>query len=287
MNDPRSPATAQPADPATWAGHAVERYRAGGLAVRAAGTGPLLLLLHGGFGSWNHWIRNVDALAAEFRVVVPDLPGMGESSAALAQDITLDAYLDLVRAAFDDGLLPEGARFCVAGFSYGAIMTACLTRLLADRIRAAVLIAPGSFPAGSVNRLPLKPIPPGLSDAEIDAIHRHNMETLLIHDGRRIDAAAVAAQRWNIEHTRFSARLIGYGDHLGDYLPHARCPILFLIGAHDAMPHPSAEARAAYISGLNPAVATALVPDAGHWAMFEQPAWINARLLAFFRKAPA
>ena len=39
------------------------------------GTGEPLVLLHGGSGSWTHWIRNVEALAAAGRrVVVPDLP---------------------------------------------------------------------------------------------------------------------------------------------------------------------------------------------------------------------
>ena len=34
-----------------------------------------LVLLHGGSGSWTHWIRNVEAFAAAGRrVLVPDLP---------------------------------------------------------------------------------------------------------------------------------------------------------------------------------------------------------------------
>ena len=45
------------------------------------GTGEPLVLLHGGSGSWTHWIRNVEALAAAGRrVIVPDLPGFGDSA---------------------------------------------------------------------------------------------------------------------------------------------------------------------------------------------------------------
>ena len=41
-----------------------------------------LLLLHGGSGSWTHWLRNIDALVASGRrVLVPDLPGFGDSAA--------------------------------------------------------------------------------------------------------------------------------------------------------------------------------------------------------------
>ena len=40
-----------------------------------------LVLLHAGSGSWTHWIRNVEALAATGRrVVVPDLPGFSDSA---------------------------------------------------------------------------------------------------------------------------------------------------------------------------------------------------------------
>src|SRR5688500_7346054 len=40
-----------------------------------------LVLLHGGSGSWTHWIRNVEALAAAGRrVLAADLPGCGDSA---------------------------------------------------------------------------------------------------------------------------------------------------------------------------------------------------------------
>ena len=37
-------------------------------------------MLHGGAGSWTHWIRNIEAVAAAGRMAcVPDLPGFGDS----------------------------------------------------------------------------------------------------------------------------------------------------------------------------------------------------------------
>lgn len=39
-----------------------------------------LVMLHGGSGSWTHWIRNIDALLAQgFELWLPDLPGFGDS----------------------------------------------------------------------------------------------------------------------------------------------------------------------------------------------------------------
>ena len=52
----------------------------GSMVWRVWGSGPPLVLLHGGYGSWMHWIRNVLVLAREFTVIAPDLPGLGESA---------------------------------------------------------------------------------------------------------------------------------------------------------------------------------------------------------------
>ena len=48
-----------------------------------AGSGPVVVLLHGGgpgASGLSNYSRNIDALAASFRVIVPDMPGYGRSS---------------------------------------------------------------------------------------------------------------------------------------------------------------------------------------------------------------
>src|SRR5438128_12214684 len=44
------------------------------------GRGEPLMLLHGGTGSWLHWVRNIAPLSADFMLLVPDIPGSGESA---------------------------------------------------------------------------------------------------------------------------------------------------------------------------------------------------------------
>ncbi len=56
------------------------RTTAGDVVWRVWGAGAPLVLLHGGTGSWLHWVRNIEALAADFMLLVPDLPGSGESA---------------------------------------------------------------------------------------------------------------------------------------------------------------------------------------------------------------
>jgi alpha-beta hydrolase superfamily lysophospholipase len=47
---------------------------------RRFGSGSPVVLIHGGNGAWLHWVRNIAALAQEYEVWVPDMPGYGESA---------------------------------------------------------------------------------------------------------------------------------------------------------------------------------------------------------------
>ena len=155
-----------------------------GVVARLVGSGPTLLLLHGGTGSWTHWLHNIEALSQHFRLVLPDLPGMGESL-DVPDDADLDGYGEYLLAAVGGGLVPAGAPFLVAGFSYGGVMTAWLAARLPERVTGICLLAPGGFPPGSWSRPPLRPVPAGASDAEANAVHRRNLELMMIGEAIR------------------------------------------------------------------------------------------------------
>ena len=69
---------------------------------RIFGQGNPLVLLHGGHGSWLHWIRNIDALSRDHMLFVPDLPGFGDSD-----DPPAEASMQIARAMTD---MAMGAR---------------------------------------------------------------------------------------------------------------------------------------------------------------------------------
>jgi pimeloyl-ACP methyl ester carboxylesterase len=258
----------------------IETVIAVGVKALRVGTGPTLLLLHGGTGSWTHWVRNIGPLSRHFSLVVPDLPGMGESL-DVPNDADLDGYGAYLLAAVNGGLVAADTRFAVAGFSWGGVMTAWLSAQLPERVFAAGLLAPGGFPPGGWQRPPLRPVPGGASDAEANAVHRRNLEMMMIGDPARIDELTVAMQRRNHGMTRFKSRFLGYRDTLGPSLAKVRCPVLAILPERDPLPQPDWAARADYLRRTNPNIVCATVPDASHWVAFEAPDAVNRLLVEF------
>jgi hypothetical protein len=117
----------------------------GSMVWRLWGNGPPLVLLHGGYGSWMHWIRNVLPLSRRFTVAAPDLPGLGESATppephtaeGLAQIIAdgLDAvFFHNIRACISPGFRSAG---CSAAMSRLASAIWCRPSRSSDRTASA------------------------------------------------------------------------------------------------------------------------------------------------------
>ncbi len=62
-------------------------------------------------------------------------------------------------------------------------------------------------------------------------------------------------------------------------IPKVRCPKLLLVGEKDVLPAPNVQTRIDYVKSLAPDVEAHVIPDAGHWVMYEQPAAYNAALI--------
>ena len=205
---------------------------------------------------------------------------MGESL-DVPDDSDLDGYGEFLLAAVVGGLVPADAPFLVAGFSYGGVMTAWLAARLPERVAGICLLAPGGFPPGSWSRPPLRPVPAGASDAEANAVHRRNLELMMIGDPKRIDDLAVAMQRRNHSLTRFRSRFLGYRDTLGPSLRQTRCPVLAILPERDPLPQPDAASRAAYLESTAPRITCRIVPGASHWVAFEAPDDVNRLMIEF------
>ena len=251
------------------------------MAVRRAGQGPDLVLFHGGMGSWRHWTRNVDALAARFTVHALDHPSYG-ASASVPRDTTGPAYLDLVQRLFVE-MFPGDAPLRLAGFSFGGAIAASLARRLAPRITHLCLVSPGGFPTRTFGERPTRSYKEaGDDDARFREICRHNLLVNMLSDPGAVTDEAVDIQAEGVRRARFNSRKVsGGGTLLGD-LAQQPGRLRLLWGERDD----SAFRPASLLIGeIRQAVGTLdvhRIPAAGHWSAYENAPEVNRLMLEFF-----
>ena len=253
--------------------------RIAGLAARIVGAGAPLVLLHGGMGSWNHWTRNIDALAARFKLHLIDLPGCGDSP-TVPKDMPDDDYVGLVVAAMD-GIARERA-VNLAGFSFGSVIAARTAARMGTRIRKLSLLAPGGYGKSGVT-LDLRKVPPEKEGmAAVRDVLRHNLGALMIADPANITDETIDLHYANFRRTRFDGRRFSLGGGMIEIVARFPGPVQLVWGARDVLPHPHPQARADLCRAARPDVRVDIIPDAGHWVQYEAPDAANAVLLEFF-----
>jgi pimeloyl-ACP methyl ester carboxylesterase len=249
---------------------------AGSLVWRIWGEGPPLVLLHGASGSWTHWIRNVPALAARFRLLVPDMPGFGDSDAP-PEPHTAAGLSDLVAAGLDV-ILPPPAALDLAGFSFGGIIGGLVAARLEPRVRTLVLLGTGGLALPRAATRPLLRIRPGMTRDEIWQVHRENLQTLMIARADKIDDLAISLQIDNLRRTRFRSGDIPQSDTLSKALPAIRARIAGIWGSRDAFTGPNLEACRLVLASAQPDLDFRVIDGAGHWTPYEAADEVNAIL---------
>ena len=106
------------------------------LAVRTLGSGPRVLLVHGGVGPEETW-RAQEALAERWRLDIPARRGFSPSPPAERQDFEIDAE--------DIAMLLRGAPAHCVGFSYGGVGLAIAAGREPERVLSLTLIEPPLF----------------------------------------------------------------------------------------------------------------------------------------------
>ena len=252
--------------------HIVE-HRGRATVWREFGTGAPLVLLHGGHGSWMHWIRNIEALAASRRVLVPDLPGYGESD-ALPPDSGFNDLVDTVAAAIDT-LLGAGTAFDLAGFSFGGVIAGRVA-LLRPAVRRLALL--GAVGHGRRRRQGGAMLAwQGMGEGRMLAHLRHNLGVLMLHGA--VDSLALEIHRYSCIHTRYQSKRTSLSPILSDTLQGLELPVLMLWGEHDPTGDP--EEVGALWQGHRAERTYDILKGAGHWVQYEAALQVNARLLAW------
>ncbi len=230
-------------------------------------AGEPVVLLHGGSGSWTHWILNIDALVQAGRqVLVPDLPGFGDSDVP-SGGRDADALVAPLSAGLRD-LLGERA-FDLVGFSFGGLVGGLMAADGPPRLRRLVIVgAPvQALPVRAVRLMEWR----HLDESAAREVHRANLQALMLHRPESVTALAIDLHRAHVALDRLRRRRLTRTDALAHALAKVTCPLVAIYGQHDALYRERLPEVEALLDALPALRWRAPIDDAGHWVQFEAP----------------
>ena len=241
------------------------------IAYEDVGSGPVVLLLHGFPLNGRMWSPVVAALSDAYRLIIPDLRGMGESESTptTATTTSMGDYADDAAALLDHLKIHEPV--VVAGLSMGGYIVFEFHRLHPSRVRALGLIdtrSEGDSPEAAKGRAEQakRVLVEGshvVADAMKEKIFGPQVDPALKETWHRIMsstspkgvAAALEALRNRSDFT--------------PTLEHLDLPTLIVVGEQDVIT-PPAGARAMHAAVRGSVLE--VIPVAGHVPPLEQPA---------------
>jgi 2-hydroxy-6-oxonona-2,4-dienedioate hydrolase len=258
----------------------------GALVWHIWGEGQPVVLLHGGSGSWTHWLRNIEPLVASGRqVLVPDMPGFGES-ALWPGGMDASALPEPIAAGLQ-GLL--GVAPCeLVGFSFGGMVAGFLAQRYPERVKRLVEVgAPGMGLWAGRNTLNLSPWRHLPDEAARREVHRRNLGILMLHDTAAITEDTISLQLHNVERDRTKGRSQARTDALLLALRQLSIPVSAIYGSHDVLYRERMPELRALFESLPTASGFMEVDGAGHWVQYERADAFNAALLSVLGPAQA
>jgi 2-hydroxy-6-oxonona-2,4-dienedioate hydrolase len=255
----------------------------GAMVWRAWGEGVPVVLLHGGYGAWLHWLRNITPLTeAGYRVVAPDLPGLGDSAMPPPTG-NLDDVSDIVCDGLVQVLAPA-ERFHLAGFSFGGQICGRIATRLGERVRSLTIVGSGGLGLPRGRSSNLRRVERGMSGAEIAALQRDNLGRFMVHDPAKIDEVAVWMQIRHVAVGRFKSVPFAPGDRLARALPLVKAPIAGIWGEFDITAYPYLDQREKLLRSIQPDAPFHVVAGVGHWVQYEGAEEFNRLLLDFLTR---
>ncbi len=246
---------------------------------RRFGSGPDLLMLHGGHGSWLHWLRNIESLSASRTLWLPDMPGFGDSD-AVSDEGSDDERLQRLVDLFIESM--QCVRACdrpvdMAAFSFGALVAAHVASR--GLVRKLALLGPVGHGGRKPPRAPLAAGWNRKGPAEREAALRHNLTTLML-DPDNLDALAVEIYRRQCNEARFKVKTLVRTAVLLEMMSGFTGPLFLLWGEHDVTGEAAEVGPALQSQRAN--TTWQAIPNSGHWVQYERAAAVSSLLQSWF-----
>ncbi|MGB9687891.1 alpha/beta fold hydrolase [Thermogutta sp.] len=252
------------------------------LAFEDTGSGLPVLLIHGFPLDRTMWKAQWEGLSNEFRVIVPDLRGFGESQ-VIPGVATMEMMADDLAGLCDH--LGLTGKIVLGGLSMGGYVAFAFARKYRDRLAGLILCdtrARPDTPEAKENRRRVaervRREGPGFIADEM--IPRLCCEATFRNHPEVIDA--IRQMMLSAPPEGVAAAALGMAERPDstDLLATLSCPTLVLVGEFDAISPP--EEMQAMAQAI-PQSQLVVIPDAGHLAPMEQPDRVTQAIREWLR----
>ncbi len=252
---------------------------------RVTGTGKLVVLIHGFGEDGTVWQSQIDFLKTHFRLIVPDIPGSGES--AYVENANIETYAEIIKLIID----AEFQRFpqqrteglTIIGHSMGGYITLAIAEKYPAYLNSFGLFHSSAFADNEEKKETrrkaidfidvngtaafLKLTLPSLF-TKVFAQNHPEVITELLDKGKNFTPAALI---------QYYKAMIGRPDRTA-VLKKSEKPVLFIIGEHDMAIPLQSSLQQCYLpskSHVN------ILNHAAHMSMFEEKDKVNNILYSF------
>lgn len=256
--------------------------------VAEAGSGPAVVLLHGGgpgASGVTNYSRNIDALAQHHRVLVPDMPGYGRSSKGIDKSDPFGCLADAMRGVLDELSISTAH---LIGNSYGGAAALRLALDTPGRVGKLVLMGPGGIgttrglPTAGLNNLLGYYTGTGPSREKLAAFIRNYLvyesdsvpdELIDLRYAASIDPEVVADPPLSRPSGLFALRTLWrMGLTRDSRLASLQTPTLILWGRDDKVNRPSGGPM---LQNIMPNAELVMTSRTGHWMQWERADLFN------------
>ncbi len=251
------------------------------LSARMFGTEgkPVVVLVHGFPADGAMWREIVPLLAADFQVLVPDLPGVGNSSFQ-GEEISIEELADSIAALIDHLQIRKSV---IAGHSMGGYIALAFAARYPEKLNGLSLIHSTAKADDNEKkngrRKSIELIRKGGREAFIeasvpplfaDAFQKAHPEVMKV---QQIQAMQVNSETL----IAFYNAMINRPDRL-DVLVHTAFPVQWIIGAQDGLIPPRKVLQQTILANVNFVM---IYPNSGHMSMLEEPQQLAHDIVSF------
>jgi len=258
-------------------------HRSLALSYKVEGRGTPVLLLHGFAEDSAIWDEQVEYLKKSCQLIIPDLPGSGQSS-PLSSPTTLEEVADFIKAILE----AEGIAQCVLiGHSMGGYITLAFAEKYPDRLKALGLFHSIAFADSEEKKAGRQKSIEFIRKNGSPAYIRQSTPNLFSEDSRKEHPEWITSLTDRYAASLSPDSLVYYQQAMisrpdrSQVLAQFTGPVLFIIGQQDNVIPLDTSLRQTHIPALS---YIHLLENSGHMGMMENSAASNRILADFLRQ---